>query len=421
MKRLNIALLHYSCPPVIGGVEKVVQQQANLLLRNFHNVKVLAGTGELFTQRLPVEINPMLGSRSIEVQEAHKSCLNGDMTRLNKLTDKIYKFLCSSLADFDMVIAHNVVSMHFNLALTKGIHNLASKHPVKVVAWNHDSPYFREDYPSYLDEEPWAILKKTHPKIHYATISYDRKKRFQNLYQTDTKITVIPDGIDPFDFFKLHRTTMEIIKEKSLFNADLIFVQPSRLIPRKNIELSIKVLKAVRDRGVDAKFLLSGAYDPHESQAKKYYLNLKKLARSLKVDKDLIVLADYILKTSQRIRPDQIFIHDFYMLADLLFLPSIDEGFGLPLLEAGMIKLPIVCSRIEPFQEIGMDDVCCFNLDDSPEKIADKILNFLEKIPTHNMYRKVIKNYVWDTIYDTSMYPFLADICSDEREDGEVL
>ncbi len=45
----NIALLHYSCPPVIGGVEMVVSQQASLFHSYFHKVTIFAGAGEPLT------------------------------------------------------------------------------------------------------------------------------------------------------------------------------------------------------------------------------------------------------------------------------------------------------------------------------------------------------------------------------------
>ncbi|GAH07436.1 unnamed protein product, partial [marine sediment metagenome] len=60
----------------------------------------------------------------------------------------------------------------------------------------------------------------------------------------------------------------------NLFTANLLMLQPSRLHPRKNIELSIEVLKAFHDKGIQAKLLLAGAYDPHERKTTHYYNKL---------------------------------------------------------------------------------------------------------------------------------------------------
>ena len=44
--------------------------------------------------------------------------------------------------------------------------------------------------------------------------------------------------------------------------------------------------------------------------------------------------------------------------------PSIDEGFGIPLLEAMRARIPIICSDIEIFKEIGHDCVVYFKKQD---------------------------------------------------------
>ena len=40
--------------------------------------------------------------------------------------------------------------------------------------------------------------------------------------------------------------------------------------------------------------------------------------------------------------------------------PSIDEGFGIPLIEAMRAQVPVICSDIEVFKEIGDDSVVYF-------------------------------------------------------------
>jgi len=95
---------------------------------------------------------------------------------------------------------------------------------------------------------------------------------------------------------------------------------------------------------------------------------------------------------------------------DILFMPSYHEGFGIPLLESGLIKLPVVCSTIPPFKEIGRNKVCFFDLDDSPDEIADKIISFTSKMKTQRLFREVIKNYTWDNIYENRILPLLETV-----------
>ena len=406
---MKIAILHYSCPPVVGGVEEVVRQQAQLFHRYGHSVKIIAGTGGQFNEEISFEFNPLLASRNEEILKALEGG-TGAFKEIEEIAHTIFGYLKGTLSGYDVLIAHNVLTMHFNLPLTMALHMLAAERSINVVSWNHDSPYFYDDHPVKIDAKRWSILKRYNPDISYVVISESREKEFRRLYGTDNALTVIPNGIDPIDFFSLDDSTFNLIMEEDLFEAELILVQPSRLHPRKNIELSIEVIKALRDLGVHAKLLLTGAYDPHEGKAVDYYKRLEDLARSLHVEKDIIIVAEYRFENGERLEADRIIMRDLYLISDLLFLPSKQEGFGIPLLEAGMIKLPIVCSDIEPFRLIGGDDVRYFSLDDPPPDIAASIMQFLSDMKTQVMYRNVIKNYAWDNIYHHSLKPFLEKL-----------
>ena len=52
--------------------------------------------------------------------------------------------------------------------------------------------------------------------------------------------------------------------------------------------------------------------------------------------------------------------------------PSIDEGFGIPLLEAMRVHVPVICSDIEIFKEIGKDSVIYFKKKDEYD-LYDKL------------------------------------------------
>ncbi|HHF42843.1 MAG: glycosyl transferase family 1 [Candidatus Aminicenantes bacterium] len=401
-----IGLLHYSCPPVVGGVEEIIHQQALLFHRYRHHVKILAGKGKQFTEIFEVEINPLLDSRHPQISQLQLNP-GKNLAALHQYEKEILAYLHTSLHQYDILIAHNVLTMHYNLPLTRAIHRLASSSSIKVISWNHDSPYFYTNYPRRLDDPAWEILKKLNPKITYVVISEARAKEFKSLYHTRKKFIVIPNGIDPYRFFRLDVNTIRLIREERLFESDLLLVQPSRLHPRKNIELSIQVIKAFHDLGIKAKLLLTGVYDPHEKKASYYFRKLKDLSERLGVSEDIIFIAEHVFKSGQKLTPDRVTMRDLYLISDCLFLPSKQEGFGLPLLEAGMIKLPIACSDIPPFRSIAHNNVFYFSLTDSPQQIAQRLAEYLNNLNPHLMYNRVIRNYTWDYIYLKKIQPFL--------------
>ena len=122
--KYNVALLHYSCPPVVGGVEEVIRQQASLLSRFYHNVKIFVGDGGKFSDNFEIEINPLLGSRNRLVLKAHQLSHEGKPEKMEGLVKRIYKYLLESLKGFDVLIAHNVLTMPFNLPLSVAIHRI---------------------------------------------------------------------------------------------------------------------------------------------------------------------------------------------------------------------------------------------------------------------------------------------------------
>ena len=74
----------------------------------------------------------------------------------------------------------------------------------------------------------------------------------------------------------------------------------------------------------------------------------------------------YILKNnlfSYVIMPGYINIKQaiyYFNNAFVYIFPSIDEGFGIPLIEAMRAQVPVICSDIEIFKEIGDDSVIYF-------------------------------------------------------------
>ncbi len=408
---MNIGLLHYSCPPLVGGVEEILRHHAQVLARFGHRVSILAGMGEVFNKAFDVTIHPLIGSRNERVSAAHQAALRGHYGALREMEDEVFEVLRDWSKGLHVLIAHNVLHMPFNLPLTLALRRLAFREKIRVVSWAHDSPYVRDEVADYLFSPPWLSLKLPHPRISYVAISESRRSAFKK-HLGRIQWRVIRNGIDPVDFFYLSTESARLFKELRFPERDLVVVQPSRITPRKNLELSLEIIHGIKSLGCHVLFVLTGAYDHHEGRAVAYYRRLKEKIETLGLSDNVAILAEYTFEDGSRLVPSQTFIRDLYLMADLLLMTSRDEGFGLPLLEAGMIKLPIACSRIKPFQEIGTD-VCFFRVDDPPLFIAGRIMEYLSRTTTHEMYRKVMREFVWDTICKRDILPFLHELVGD--------
>ena len=59
----KVALLHYSAPPVVGGVESVLGHHAHLMAEAGHQVQIIAGRGQQVDPRISFVPLPMADSR----------------------------------------------------------------------------------------------------------------------------------------------------------------------------------------------------------------------------------------------------------------------------------------------------------------------------------------------------------------------
>jgi mannosylglucosylglycerate synthase len=89
-------------------------------------------------------------------------------------------------------------------------------------------------------------------------------------------------------------------------------------------------------------------------------------------------------------------------------MPSHSEGFGMPVLEAGLAGIPVFSTHIPASDEIGQDDIHFINLDDSPAQTAQQIADVVNSAPASRFRRKVRQNYTWESIFLKRIKPLLS-------------
>lgn len=148
---------------------------------------------------------------------------------------------------------------------------------------------------------------------------------------TDVKIDIIPDGLDPDSFEPTQREAHpNVIRCLSI----------GRLIPRKGFQFLIQALPQVIER-VEHKFEIEIVGDgPYEEE-------LISIAKRLDVN-------SYIHFTGAVEYSD---LPQKYSDADIFILPSLAEGMPLVVLEAMGTGLPIVASRVQGIDELVADHV----------------------------------------------------------------
>lgn len=402
----KIILLHYSVPPIVGGVESVLGHHARLMADNGHEVQIVAGRGDQVDARIPFISIPLLDSRHEEVLAVKTDLDAGRVPKgFDPLVERIESQLRGIITNADVVIAHNVCSLNKNLALATALWNLTRrrKHP-RLILWHHDLAWTTPRYRAELhDGFPWDLLRTNWKHATQVTISELRQRELAELFGINKdKIIVVPNGVDVAQFLKFEEHTRKYVSQLNLLDAIPLILLPVRITPRKNIELALHVLARLRENFTSANLVVTGPLGPHNPSNIKYFERLKALRDELGLFDSAHFLAEF---TTEYI-PDAV-ISDFYRLADALILPSREEGFGIPLIEAAFSHLPVFCADIPPLRELGMDDATFFSPDENPAVLAGLIADYFQSAAPARLALRIRSMFRWEAIYSQHIAPLL--------------
>jgi glycosyltransferase involved in cell wall biosynthesis len=129
--------------------------------------------------------------------------------------------------------------------------------------------------------------------------------------------------------------------------------------------------------------------------------------KSLRSELGLAGTAHFLAELSDAYLPDQV-IADFYRLADALLLPSREEGFGIPLIEAGLARLPVFCADIAPLRALGGDQATYFSPDTDPHQVAALIAGRLSDDSEYQFAARIRRECRWEQVYAQKLAPLLV-------------
>ncbi len=121
---MHIGIVHYTAPPVVGGVESTIFHHTRILSELGHKVTVVAGKG---ADVLPVtyQEEPLVGSDNEIVLKARQTLTRGEVPRdFESLVSQIRVTMLNHLSACDVVIGHNLFTMPQNLMLTAAVYQL---------------------------------------------------------------------------------------------------------------------------------------------------------------------------------------------------------------------------------------------------------------------------------------------------------
>lgn len=411
---MKISILHYAGPPVVGGVESTIYHHARLLKRKGYQVSISAGRGAAFDDSIEFISLPEVDSRHPEVERISDQLALGEVTEdFINLRDKLTNILSTSLSDTNILIVHNAVTLHKNLPLTAALKQIADQQKLRLIAWCHDfawqdSLYTPDLHPGY----PWDLLKTNWEGVDYVAVSEHRQRRLAELLGVPpSNIQVIQPGVDAVQFLNLSPSLQKFSYQNRIFESDPIILLPARITRRKNIEFAVQVVSHLKIRYSNVALIISGPPGPHNPKNIEYLDSLLGMRDSQNLNQNIHFV--YQLNGADEIfnAPDE-FIAGLYRISDLVIFPSFREGFGIPVLEAGLVKIPIFAADIPPVRESSAGMINLFDPHGDPAPVADMIFNHLQSDRAYKFHRHVLSEFTWDSILEKKIIPLIERIAA---------
>ena len=339
-----------------------------------------------------------LDSRHPGVLRDFASLAAGEVTEGHeRLVATIVRRLRPQVERADRVVVHNAFTLHKNAALTEALARLAAERDGRFIAWTHDLAWTDPQYRAQLhDGRPWSLFATALPGVRYVAVSEKAAEELRAIARLPrSAIAVVPNGADPVAVLGLSASGSRLATALGLFDADPLLLLPVRMTRRKRIEVAIDAVARLRRTAPRATLVVTGGPGAHNPANADYARELATRAGD-----------GVLLLHARRVKPSDRVVSDLYALADALVLPSANEGFGLPVLEAGLHRLPVICTDIPALRAIAGDDATYIGPDAGGAELADAIATRLAADPVARLHRRA-RASAWPRILADCVLPVI--------------
>lgn len=335
----------------VDGVSVEAEKWINKFVELGYDVHLICGKLGEPTELSKLEIHEM-DTKHSEVK-AVRNILFG--SRLNKDGKKAAQILLNNLAKrlkpkiksyitnnkINMLCVENILAKPSNPALTLVMNELVKELKLPTIARYHDF-YWNNSFFTQYDNFP--KLMQGFPSVasnivHVTTTNEDQKDLFD---KRKVKSKLIHNVIETGSLKNIDEYNADFRKEFGIKKDQLVFLQPTRIMRRKCIEKSIKLVSEINDATKkDNVLLITG--QPAYFEEEYVYELMKKVKRQ---DVDVIMAHDRIFLGRHHNKDKKFYsIGDAYAHSDFVLYPVLGEDSGTPILEAMAYKKPILATR----------------------------------------------------------------------------
>lgn len=216
-----------------------------------------------------------------------------------------------------------------------------------------------------------------------------------NGLQTDHEVKVGFYHLGSNSFRKKENESIRYFIRRFMYGSEPVFVMIGTIEPRKGHPMALQAFEQLWQKGFSGKLCFAGHIG----------WNMQTFINNLKIHPEKGKRLEFFESVNDTE------LEYVYRHADALIQASVGEGFGLPLIEAGKYKLPVICSDIEVFHEVAGDHAIYFEKD-SANSLSEKIEQFLLLRKSGNVpHSAEIKSISWEKAAD-KVYDMICNQCN---------
>lgn len=286
-----------------------------------------------------------LGARAFGSSDPDATLLD-DIARLAEpLLSGMHKFVATF--EIELLIVENALAIPMQLPLGQALAQLIVETGLPTIAHHHDFYWERGRFrvnciPEFLDTYfPFHAPQMRHIVINSPAQGDLKARRGIEAIVVPNVFDFVshPPGLDAFNY--------DLRDTLGLADHQLMILQPTRVVPRKGIELSIELVRRLREPhnrrrlGKEAVLVITH----HAGDEGMSYLHeLQRRAKDAHVP--LIYAASHFEPRRAWVRRHKVYsLWDAYAHADFVTYPSLYEGFGNAFLETLYFRLPVLVNR----------------------------------------------------------------------------
>ena len=239
----------------------------------------------------------------------------------------------------ELLVVENAWAIPMQLPLGVALARLVAELRLPTIGHHHDYAWERERFAACIVPEILELaFPPDLPSVHHVSINSPAKAELER--RRGLSSTIIPNAYE-FEVPPAGRDdySRSLRSELGMGGHNLLVVQPTRVVPRKGIELSIELVHRLDDPR--AHLLITS---PAGDEGLDYLAQLHVRADQLSVD--LRYAADRFAHERWHHGERRTFaVTDSYLEADLITFPSLYEGFGNALVETVYFGKPLVVNR----------------------------------------------------------------------------